>query len=64
MCVDSERVAAVDDFVFSVRSRGDGACVVRGCVPGFEFEGVSPVFVESQAMADRWREWVRRSNRG
>jgi hypothetical protein len=59
MSVDTEPSSArVDEFVFSVRARPDGACVVRGRGPGFEFEAMSPVFVESQAMADRWRAWV------
>lgn len=59
MSVDTEPSAApVDEFVFSVRARPDGACVVRGRGPGFEFEAMSPAFIESQAMADRWRQWV------
>ena len=49
---------AAEGFVFSVRARADGACVVRGRSPGFEFEVSSPAFVEAQAMADRWRAWV------
>lgn len=52
-----------DGLVFSVRSGSDGSCVVRGRAPGFEFELVSPAFVESQAMADRWRAWVREAKR-
>lgn len=65
MSVDTEPSSApVDEFVFAVRTRPDGACVVRGRAPGFEFEAMSPVFVESQAMADRWRAWVREACRG
>lgn len=63
MRLDSARIAAADEFVFSVRARDDGACVVRARAPGFEFEVVSPVFVESQAMADRWRAWVKEACR-
>jgi hypothetical protein len=64
MQVDGPRVAAADEFVFSVRTRADGACVVRGRGPSFEFEAMSPEFVEAQAMADRWRDWVREVVRG
>jgi hypothetical protein len=65
MQVDTEPSAApVDEFVFSVRARSDGACVVRGRAPGFEFEGCAPVFVESQAWAERWRAWVMEACRG
>jgi hypothetical protein len=64
MRMDSPRAAAaVDEFVFSVRTRNDGACVVRARAPGFEFEAISPVFVESQAMAERRRAWVREARR-
>lgn len=55
--------APVDEFVFSVVARPDGACRVRARGPGFEFEGCAPVFVESQAMAERWRVWVRKARR-
>lgn len=58
MCEGAARDAAVDGFVLSVRARSDGACVVRGRGPRFEFEALSPAFVEAQAMADRWRDWV------
>jgi hypothetical protein len=63
MCEGAARDAAVEGFVFSVRAREDGACVVRGQSPGFEFEAMSPAFVEAQAMADRFREWVAREAR-
>ena len=63
MCEGAARDAAVDGFVFSVRARADGACVVRGRSPGFEFEAMSPAFVEAQAMADRWRAWVMEATR-
>lgn len=63
MCESAARDAAGDGFVFSVVARADGACVVRGRSPGFEFEALSPAFVEAQAMADRWRDWVREAMR-
>lgn len=62
MCEGAARDAA-DGFVFSVRARSDGACVVRGRGPGFEFEAMSPAFIEAQAMADRWRDWVMEASR-
>jgi hypothetical protein len=45
--------------VFSVRARADGSCVVRAQALRFEFEAVSPAFVEAQEFAERWRVWVR-----
>jgi hypothetical protein len=62
MCEGAARDAA-EGFVFSVVARADGACVVRGRSPGFEFEVLLPEFVEAQAMADRWRAWVAREAR-
>lgn len=64
MCEGAACDAAVEGFVFSVRARSDGACVVRGRGPGFEFEALSPAFIEAQPMADRWRDWVREASRG
>jgi hypothetical protein len=61
---DGARDAACDEFVFSVRSLDDGACLVRGRAPGFEFEAMSPAFIESQAMAERWRAWVMEAKHG
>ena len=64
MRMEAEPSAApVDEYVFAVRARPDGACAVRASAPGFEFEGCAPVFIESQAMADRWRAWVREARR-
>jgi hypothetical protein len=45
---------------FALRALDDGSCAVRARTHGFEFDCVAPAFVEAQAMADRWREWVKR----